>query len=162
MQNGMENSKITYKILTECPEDYKLNEIIRLYQHIFNDADRDFFIGRFNNSYKCIITVLAYSKTTLVGFKIGYPKDENVFYSWIGGVHKEYRKLGIAQKLLNLQEDEVKKKGFKIIQTKSMNRFKPMMLLNLKNGFDIIRVYTNTKLQTKIVFEKALRSKDKS
>jgi len=35
-----------------------------------------------------------------------------------------------------------------------MNTFKPMMILNLKNGFDIVNIYTNTKGQTKIVFEK--------
>ena len=38
-----------------------------------------------------------------------------------------------------------------------MNRFKPMMILNLKNGFSITKVYTNTKGQTKIVFEKQLK-----
>jgi len=37
-----------------------------------------------------------------------------------------------------------------------MNSFKPMMILNLKNGFDIVSVYTNVTNQTKIVFEKEL------
>jgi hypothetical protein len=37
-----------------------------------------------------------------------------------------------------------------------MNRFKPMMILNLKNGFDIVQVYTNDSGQTKVVFEKTL------
>jgi len=37
-----------------------------------------------------------------------------------------------------------------------MNRFKSMMILNLKNGFDIKSVYTNEVGQTKVVFEKTL------
>ncbi|MFT5215061.1 MAG: hypothetical protein ACI83H_000168 [Glaciecola sp.] len=37
-----------------------------------------------------------------------------------------------------------------------MNTYKPMMILNLKNGFDITKIYTNTKGQTKIIFEKDL------
>ncbi len=37
-----------------------------------------------------------------------------------------------------------------------MNRFKPMMIMNLKEGFDIKQVYTNDKGQTKIIFEKAI------
>ena len=50
----------------------------------------------------------------------------------------------------------LKEKGYQRIRTKSMNRFKPMMILNLKNGFDIVQVYTNDSGQTKIVFEKDL------
>lgn len=37
-----------------------------------------------------------------------------------------------------------------------MNAYKPMMISNLKNGFNIINVHTNAKGQTKIVFEKLL------
>ena len=38
-----------------------------------------------------------------------------------------------------------------------MNQYKPMMILNLKRGFDIVDIYTNTKGQTKIIFEKELK-----
>jgi len=42
------------------------------------------------------------------------------------------------------------------MRTKSMNRFKPMMILNMKSGFDITNIYTNDVGQTKIIFEKDL------
>jgi hypothetical protein len=37
-----------------------------------------------------------------------------------------------------------------------MNHFKGMLILNLKNGFDIKQVYTNDSGQTKIIFEKEI------
>ena len=58
--------------------------------------------------------------------------------------------------IAELQEQEVKAQGYQAIRTKSMNRFKSMMILNLKNGFDIKSVYTNEVGQTKVVFEKTL------
>jgi hypothetical protein len=67
------------------------------------------------------------------------------------------RNLGIAKQLAQLQEEKVKAKGYQTLRTKSMNRFKPMVILNLKNGFDIKSVYTNDVGQTKIVFEKPLK-----
>ena len=65
-------------------------------------------------------------------------------------------KIAIASKLSEMQEEAVVKKGYTKLRTKSMNRFKPMMPLNLKNGFDIVQVYSNEYGQRKIVFEKSL------
>jgi len=57
---------------------------------------------------------------------------------------------------LKIQEKFAGNNGFKKLRTKSMNTYKSMIILNLKNGFYITNVYTNTKGQTKIVFEKFL------
>jgi predicted GNAT superfamily acetyltransferase len=92
----------------------------------------------------------------LVGFKIGYRYNETTFYSWVGGVLLSYRQKGIAKHLAKLQEENVTTKRYSKMRTKSMNRFKPMMILNLKNGFNIVQVYTNDIGQTKVVFEKEL------
>ena len=121
----------------------------------FNDADTEFFKQRISEHSK-LYTILAFHDEKLIGFKIGYPYSETTFYSWIGGVHQDYRKQGVASKLAELQEIFTKKEGNKKLRTKSMNTYKPMMILNLKNGFDILNIYTNTKGQTKIVFEKDL------
>ena len=85
-----------------------------------------------------------------------YPYDKETFYSWIGGVLPEYRKTRVGTNLLKTLEKIVSTLGYKKLRTKSMNTFKPMMILNLKNGFDIVKFYTNSKGQSKIVFEKKL------
>ncbi|WP_223032235.1 GNAT family N-acetyltransferase [Hanstruepera marina] len=151
----MEDNNIKYLTVEGLPEKDLLSEILNLYQDIFNDADSKFFVERIQHESN-IFSVLAYSNNELVGFKIGYRKNKERFYSWIGGVKKAYRNLGVGKELARLQEIYAKEMGYKVLQNKSMNRFKPMMILNLKNGFNITKVYTNEKGQTKIVFEKTL------
>ena len=153
----MANAKMSYQSIHGPLERATQDDILQLYQSLFDDADVSFFIERLKTQAD-VLSILAYDNDRLVGFKIGYPKSPTVFYSWIGGVLKGYRNQGIAQQLLSLQEEWVIDKGFKILQTKSMNRFKPMMILNLKNGFDITKFYTNSKSQTIIVFEKVLKN----
>ena len=142
-------------IIEGIPKDTILKELLHLYETIFDDAKIDFFIDRITSKTDVII-VLTYFENSPVGFKIGYRYNETTFYSWVGGVLSDFRRKGIAQELARKQEELVKKKGYKKLRTKSMNRFKPMLILNIKNGFDIVQVYTNTSGQQKIVFEKDL------
>lgn len=76
----------------------------------------------------------------LVGFKIGYPKDNAEFYSWLGGVLPECRRSGVAQELLVFQENWVRELGFKTISVKSMNRFPSMLRMLIKNEYEIMEV----------------------
>ncbi len=142
-------------IVEGIPKDTILKELLHLYETIFDDAKLDFFIDRITSKTDVII-VLTYFENLPVGFKIGYRYNETTFYSWVGGVLPDFRRKGIAQKLAKKQEELIKEKGYKKLRTKSMNRFKPMLILNIKNGFDIVQVYTNTTGQQKIVFEKDL------
>jgi predicted GNAT superfamily acetyltransferase len=145
----------TYQVITGGPNESVLDALLDVYQQLFEDAKLDFFIDRIQTKKDLVIT-LSYDRDTLIGFKLGYQYNEDTLYSWVGGVLPEYRKQGIAQKLLELQHQMAKEKGYKKVRTKSMNRFKPMIILNLKNGFDIVKVYTNDSGQTKIIFEKSL------
>jgi hypothetical protein len=47
-------------------------------------------------------------------------------------------------------------RGYKIVQTKTKNSFKPMLILNIKSGFDITAVYRDSRNELKIVLEKDL------
>lgn len=155
MPNGMATNKITYQTFKGAPSPHILELLISCYQSLFEDADVSFFKARID-THPTLLTILAFEDQNLIGFKIGYPYNENTFYSWIGGVLPTYRRLGIASKLAELQEHYAIQSGFKRLRTKSMNTYKPMMILNLKNGFDITKFYSNSKGQTKIVFEKDL------
>jgi predicted GNAT superfamily acetyltransferase len=151
----MENDKFAFKIIEGVPSKESLEDILVVYKSIFEDYKLDFFKDRIHQKEDLLI-VLCYYQNQLVAFKIGYRYNNRTFYSWVGGVLPQYRRNGIAKKLAELQEQEVKVQGYQAIRTKSMNRFKSMMILNLKNGFDIKSVYTNEVGQTKIVFEKTL------
>lgn len=155
MLNGMASDNITYEKAIGNSDEILIQELLKIYTTIFEDADIDFFKDRFYENPK-ITSVLAYCKQELIGFKIGYPYSRDIFYSWVGGVLPNYRQLGIANKLAEQQEISAKTQGFKKMRTKSMNQYKPMMILNLKRRFDLIDIYTNAKGQTKIIFEKNL------
>jgi predicted GNAT superfamily acetyltransferase len=151
----MGSDNLKYQLILGLPSKGLLDEILEVYKTIFDDYKLDFFKSRISEKDDLLIA-LCYSKVNLVGFKIGYRYNENTFYSWVGGVLPSMRKKGVARTLAALQEEKVREEGYIKLRTKSMNRFKPMMILNLKNGFDIIQVYTNDGGQTKVVFEKKL------
>lgn len=91
--------------------------------------------NRLNN--KKALILVAYHKGTLVGFKIGYEQSSTQFYSWLGGVHFKYRRLGIAKKLLIQQEQWAAEQGYTHIHVKSMNQFPQMLTMLITNGYHI-------------------------
>lgn len=91
-----------------------------------------------------------------VAYKAGFAHDDQTFYSWVGGVSPLYRKLGIAAKLMEVQHQELKTMGFKKVRTKTKNKFKSMLLLNIKTGFDIVDTYMGADDELRIILEKDL------
>ena len=151
----MNYQNLYFKFIEGIPDKKILQDLLMLYKNIFDDADEVFFIERIKTKENILI-LIAYDKEIPIGFKIGYRYNETTFYSWVGGVLENFRNKGVAKQLAKLQENWCKKKQFSKIRTKSMNKFKPMLILNLKNDFNIVHVYTNQKKQTKIVFEKLI------
>ncbi|WP_369792731.1 hypothetical protein [Virgibacillus sp. SK37] len=47
-------------------------------------------------------------------------------------------------------------KGYEIVQTKTKNKWRGMLLLNIKSGFDVIGTYTDKVGEPKIILEKRL------
>ena len=139
--------------IENIPSSKELEILLGLYSAIFKDAKPVFFKQRILEKEN-VLSLIVFKEHKPIGFKIGYRYDEKTMYSWVGGILPEFRRQGVAKKLAELQEKWAQKSGFTKLRTKSMNRFKPMMILNLKNGFNIKEVYTNDSGQTKIIFEK--------
>jgi ribosomal protein S18 acetylase RimI-like enzyme len=93
------------------------------------------------------------------GFKIGYESNKSgVFYSWLGGVIPQFRKNRLATLLAEKQEEIAKENGFEMIEFKTRNYLKPMLLFALQRGFDIIEVEQQKKShQNRIILQKQLR-----
>src|SRR5699024_4713173 len=100
------------------------------------------------------LTLICYLDNKIVGYKIGYEKDGSTFYSWLGGVTDDYRKKGIAQKLMDEQISLVKSKGYQKVQTKTSNKWKSMLILNIKNDFQIVDCFKDSNNQQAIILEK--------
>ncbi|MEK7434019.1 MAG: GNAT family N-acetyltransferase [Cyanobacteriota bacterium] len=140
-----------YKKLTED----KKSLIMELAKNTLGYFDLKKFESKLEN-HKNFLFLFAYDEKKPVGFKIGYAQDDSVFYSWMGGVEEKYRVLGIASKLMGLQHDYCKEKGFKLIETRTLNKFSGMLSLNLKNGFEIVGTFLDYKNQVKIIMQKKL------
>ena len=103
------------------------------------------------------LRLVATDNENLLGFKLGYAKSKTQLYSWLGGVCPLARRRGVAQMLLNYQENWARTEGFETIQVKSTNQFRGMLLLLLRNQYDVTEVETRQDpADSRIYFLKAL------
>jgi GNAT superfamily N-acetyltransferase len=93
-----------------------------------------------------------------VGFKVGYERDSaEVFYSWIGGVLDNYRRIGVATQLAEEQERWAKNHGYHKVYFKTRNRFSKMIHFGLNRGFKIVDLIKRGSIDDyRIVMEKML------
>jgi len=103
------------------------------------------------------LILVAKYKGKLAGYKIGYKLTDTEFYSWLGGVSPDFRNLGIATKLREVQENWASNAGYSSISVKSMNRFPSMIHLLISSGYQINGYEDNgTVDNSKIKFVKIL------
>jgi len=117
-------------------------------------ANADYFSERIGD--KKFLLLVAELNGIVVAYKLGYWLDERCFYSWLGGVHPDYRKQGIAKILLLEQEARVRVEGAREIRVKSMNKYKSMLLLLIAQDYAITDVQLNSQGEEKIHFSKKL------
>ncbi|WP_240758414.1 GNAT family N-acetyltransferase [Lysinibacillus sp. SGAir0095] len=142
-----------YRVFNSMPESNILKEILKLHKIVFGSTG-DLVYKMSSKPQLLIITAMDGEK--VIGYKIGYAINEDKFYSWLGGVDNNYRKQGIASKLMEKQHQLLRNKGYSVVQTKSMNKWRSMLILNIKSGFDIVETYKDEKELHKIILEKYL------
>ncbi len=104
---------------------------------------------------KTYLLLVAYHNEQPVGYKLGYALSDTVFYSWLGAVMPEHRGHGLAQEMLNEQEAWLKTQNYQAVQVKTMNCFRAMLAMLVKNHYHIIDIEPgDTSLDNKIRFEK--------
>lgn len=114
------------------------------------------FEKRLNGTIHLIL--IAYYKNKPIGFKIGYETlADQHFYSWMGGILKKYRKSGVAQLLLDQQEEWVKNNGYKRILVKTRKKHVAMINFLKKNSYrEMGYLPHNPDEETRYLFEKEL------
>lgn len=142
-----------YNHYQETPETDVLNGIMELHKHVFEGAELKL---EELTEKKNLLIFVAIDSNRVVGFKMGYEFNDHTFYSWLGGVHSDYRGKGIASELMHRQHEKVKSLGYPKVRTISRNKRRAMLLLNIKFGFDVVETFVSKKGTHKIVLEKEL------
>lgn len=126
----------------------------------FHDVHEAVFASSFNEQKLInkpnLLIILAVENERVVGFKLGYEHPDGVFYSLLGGVHPDFQQRGIAATCMQRQHTWCKEQGYERVRTYGRNEKRAMLIVNLKEGFDIVKTFVDDKSRHKIVFEKKL------
>lgn len=119
----------------ESPVDSVLcEEILDLGEAVFGAGDRLDSTWRIRNMPQLTVVGARFGKQ-LVGFKTGYAVTSRRYYSWLGGVHPDFRRAGLARKLMQMQHDWIRDNGFSSVETKVLEDNAAMRELNAAAGF---------------------------
>ncbi len=146
---------ITLQLIEGAPNEVDRETIYFLYEAVFGEKPSPKVAQRLAQMPD-LLTVIALVEEIPVGYKIGYATSENCFYSWIGGVLPAYRGKGAASALMDAQHDWCRKQGYTHVKTKTMNRWREMLILNLKKGFEIMETFPGEDGQLRIILAKRL------
>lgn len=100
--------------------------------------------------------LIAFIDNQAVGFKIGFEDGDGVFKSWLSGVAPDYRGIGIATDLMRRQHEWCRKSGYTKVTSAIENRFREMIILSLKLGFQIAGTQRTDSGDLAVVVEKNL------
>jgi len=100
------------------------------------DYERAEFERRLSDRSALILVAYVDPDAAPAAFKVGYDRyHDGSWYSWLGGVAADYRRLGIAAALLERQEQWVRAAGYSRIVVKTRNRFVGMRVLLARSGY---------------------------
>ncbi|WP_203247093.1 GNAT family N-acetyltransferase [Sporosarcina beigongshangi] len=144
---------LTYKSFWGIPDGEVVVGILKLHESVFEESAT--LVDKIKSKPKVLMNI-AFDQSVVVGYKIGYEMDAHKYYSWYGAVHEAYRGQGIAAELMKQQHCLIEEAGYTIVQTKTRNKWRSMLILNIKNGFDVMEVFTDDDGIHRIVLEKKL------
>lgn len=145
---------------TVDPTDQELASLASLIERSLGGSNPKHLRNRLDNHNRSLLLVARVDGKP-VGLKLGYEQNVREFYSWLGGVDPDYRGFGIASALMKHQHAWCKDNGYEVVRTKSQNRFKEMLILNLRHGFEVVGFEGFGEQGPKTVLEKRLRSLEK-
>jgi GNAT superfamily N-acetyltransferase len=82
-----------------------------------------------------VLALIAHLEGNPVGYKIGYHDKPGLYYSWSGGVLKDYRGQGVARRMQEWQHAWLRARGYRMVHFTSFNKFRPMLRFGVETGF---------------------------
>ena len=147
---------VRYECIEGPPPSNILEQITTLNDELFGLGESKATLATLFNDRPISFISLAFVQAECVGFKAGFRESSTLFESWRGGVSASWRGRGIAKMLMTLQHEWVEANGFKRIRTVTHSNNQPMLILNLKSGFEIVGTLIDQNKRFKIILEKRL------
>lgn len=133
-----------------------MDEVAGLYARVFGETTLD-LPARAAEKFRLTLWLARGEGGRALGFKLGYQRGgPQEFYSWLGGVDPASRGQGIARALMRAQHAWLTEQGYTWVRTETMNRYRPMLLLNIQEGFDVVGTHTDEEGLTRIMLKKKL------
>lgn len=131
---------IPYQFYANVPPEPLFTSLLDLLISVFkNQSSSELYTElMYQQTRTGLQTHLAVVNGQVVGCKLGYERKPGHFYSWLGAVHPDFRSQGIASELMRQQHDWCCQQNYHAIRTQTYNQWRPMLMLNLRFGFDII------------------------
>ena len=102
------------------------------------------------------LVLSAHADGRTVGCTLGYERDGR-FYSWLGAIHPDYRRHGVATALADYQEKWALDHGYTSIWMKTRNAFPEMLIMAIRRGFLITGLGLRDEVREhRIILEKKL------
>jgi len=151
-------TSIEYRCLPGPPDADVVEAVARINQEIFGFNETPEILTSLFSAQRNLLICLALQDGEAVGFKVGFEVSPRTFDSWRGAVLESARRQGIAEKLMALQHDWCRENGFRVVKTTTNSDNAPMLILNLKSGFEIVGTFFHRRTRLKVLQEKWLVS----
>ncbi len=126
------------KIEAVGPTEYEL--LSQLYNGVARPPVDVAFLKRRLDHHRRVLCLIAEVEGKPVGFAAGYELRPTTYYSWLYGVLPDARRMGIASQLMDAQYAWVQAHKYEMIRLECYNRYRPMIHLAIKRGYDIVGI----------------------
>lgn len=152
----MTNLDICIKQFDKITPDLR-DDMETLYQGVFGmPINQDGDLEAFNRAVKPVLLIIYNNINEPMAFKMGYARNEERFYSWMGGCMPNFRNKGLASLAMKEQHKICKNNGYKFVETKCRPDRVEMLKLNDKFGFKLVKEYKNERGEIRYILEKEL------
>ena len=110
------------------------------------------FTGRHN-----VLCLVAQVKNEAVGFYVGFELKPSVHFTWIVGVMRDARRIGIASQLMQSAQSWAKENGYISIRFECNNTHRPMLHFGISEDYEIVGLrWDPDSGQNLVIFERLL------
>lgn len=139
-------------------DDALLPEAVDVYNEVFRPKQDIAYFKRFLLGHYNTLVLIAKVNERPVGMWVGYEDRPGLFRHWIGAVHPDFRRAGIARQLMEAQHSWAAEHGYEAVRGEANNRQREWLQLAINAGFDVVGVrYDGDHAENTIVLERSLQ-----